>query len=109
MFFTEMFYNINKTHNMGIAILALIFLEMLIFISPLRYLTLCFCPILLFNALLVLGTVKHNVDIILIWMNWAVLQTVIVTYYTFVPNNSKQFFFPNIFNVGLSDAFEGWV
>ena len=82
MFFTEMFYNIKKTRNIGIAILALIFLEMLIFIYPLRQLTLGFFPILLFNALLVLGTVKHNVDIILIWMNWAVLQAMIAFYGT---------------------------
>ena len=78
-----MFDNIKKTCIIGIAILALIFLEMLIFINPLHVHTLCFCPILLFNSLLVLGTAKHNVDIILIWMNWAVLQTMIVFYGTF--------------------------
>ena len=102
-----MFNNIQKTRNIGIAILALIFLEMLIWACLIHVFSLCFCPLLLFNALLVLGTVKHNVDIIFIWMNWAVLQTVIVTYYTFGPNISP--IFPNIFNVGLSDAFEGWV
>ena len=102
-----MFYNINKTRNMGIAILWFTFLAMLIRVNIMLLNSLYVLPLLLFNALLVLGTVKHNVDIILIWMNWAVLQTVIVTYYTFGPNISP--IFPNIFNVGLSDAFEGWV